>query len=54
MSENNILLEVKNLRKYFPIHKGVFGRRVTHLKAVDGIDLFIKEGETLGLSLIHI
>ena len=49
MSENNILLEVKNLRKYFPIHKGVFGRRVTHLKAVDGIDLFIKEGETLGL-----
>ena len=49
MSENNILLEVKNLRKYFPIHKGVFGRTVAHLKAVDGIDLFIKEGETLGL-----
>jgi len=49
LSENNILLEVKNLRKYFPIHKGVFGRTVAHLKAVDGIDLFIKEGETLGL-----
>lgn len=49
MSENNILLEVKNLKKYFPIHKGVFGRRVAHLKAVDGIDLFIREGETLGL-----
>jgi len=49
LSENNILLEVKNLRKYFPIHRGVFGRTVAHLKAVDGIDLFIREGETLGL-----
>ena len=49
MSTNNLLLEVKNLRKYFPVRKGIFQRAVAHVKAVDGIDLFIREGETLGL-----
>lgn len=49
MPSDNILLEVKNLKKYFPIHKGVFRRLVGHVKAVDGINFFIKEGETLGL-----
>ncbi|MCY4372809.1 MAG: ATP-binding cassette domain-containing protein, partial [Spirochaetaceae bacterium] len=43
------LLRVDELRKYFPIEKG-FLRRVTgHVKAVDRINLFINEGETLGL-----
>ena len=43
------LLQVDQLRKYFPIEKG-FLRRVTgHVKAVDRINLFINEGETLGL-----
>ncbi len=46
---NDTLLEVKNLKKFFPIRKGVFRRIVGHLKAVDGIDLFIRKGETLGL-----
>jgi oligopeptide/dipeptide ABC transporter ATP-binding protein len=46
---NDILLEVKNLKKYFPIRKGLFSRVVGHVKAVDGVDLFIKRGETLGL-----
>jgi ABC-type oligopeptide transport system ATPase subunit len=46
---DNTLLEVKNLKKYFPIHKGVFRRVVGHVKAVDGINFFIKEGETLSL-----
>jgi len=46
---DNILLEVKNLKKYFPVYKGVFRRAVAHIKAVDGINFFIKEGETLGL-----
>jgi oligopeptide/dipeptide ABC transporter ATP-binding protein len=46
---DNILLEVKNLKKYFPVRKGVLKRVVAHLKAVDGIDMYIKEGETLGL-----
>ena len=35
--------------KYFPVRKGVFRRTVAHVKAVDGIDMFIREGETLGL-----
>ena len=43
------LLEVKRLRKYFPIHKG-FSRRVTgYVRAVDDVSFSIMEGETLGL-----
>lgn len=41
------LLEVKDLRQYFPIHTGWF--RTTPLKAVDGVSFDIDEGETLGL-----
>ncbi len=44
-----ILLEVKNLKKYFPVRRGVFRRVVGHVKAVDDISFYIKEGETLGL-----
>ena len=44
-----ILLEVRNLKKYFPIHKGVFGSRKTHVQAVDDISFQIYKGETLGL-----
>lgn len=47
MSEN--LLEIKGLKKYFPIKKGIFSKTVGHVKAVDDIDLVIKKGETLGL-----
>jgi peptide/nickel transport system ATP-binding protein len=43
------LLEVRGLKKHFPIHGGLFGRVKGQVRAVDGIDLFIKEGETLGL-----
>jgi oligopeptide/dipeptide ABC transporter ATP-binding protein len=46
---NNILLEVENLKKYFPITKGIFSKVVNHVKAVDNISFHIKEGETLGL-----
>ena len=49
MPSDNILLEVKGLKKYFPVRKGVFRRTVAHVKAVDDIDMFIREGETLGL-----
>ncbi len=49
MSSDNVLLEVKHLKKYFPVRKGVFRRVVAHVKAVDDVDLFIREGETLGL-----
>jgi len=49
MAGENILLEVRHLKKYFPVRKGIFMRTVGHVKAVDDIDLFVKEGETLGL-----
>lgn len=43
------LLEVHNLKKHFPITKGFFRRTVGQVKAVDGIDLEVYAGETLGL-----
>jgi peptide/nickel transport system ATP-binding protein len=43
------LLEVRNLRKYFPIKRGFFSRTVGHVKAVDGVDFVVGHGETLGL-----
>ncbi|MGC8717771.1 MAG: ABC transporter ATP-binding protein [bacterium] len=46
---NNKLLEVKGLKKYFPIQKGFLRKVVGYVKAVDGVNLYIKEGETLGL-----
>lgn len=49
MPNDNILLEVNNLKKYYPIYKGIFRRITAYVKAVDGFNLFIKEGETLGL-----
>ncbi len=50
-SQNNakVLLRVEGLKKYFPIEKGLFRKVVGHLKAVDDVDLYINEGETLGL-----
>jgi oligopeptide/dipeptide ABC transporter ATP-binding protein len=48
-SSNNILLEVKNLKKYFPVRRGILKRVVAQVKAVDDIDMYIREGETLGL-----
>ena len=50
MTHNDILLEVKSLKKYFPVQKGILRRVAGQIKAVDGIDLYIKEGETLGLA----
>ena len=46
---DDMLLEVKGLKKHFPIHGGFLRRVVGQVKAVDGIDLYIKKGETLGL-----
>lgn len=43
------LIEVKGLKVYFPIKGGLLNRTVAHVKAVDGVDLFVKRGETLGL-----
>jgi oligopeptide transport system ATP-binding protein len=43
------LVEVKNLKKYFPIRKGIIGQRKSVVKAVDGVSFTINKGETLGL-----
>ncbi len=43
------LLEVKDLRKYFPIRKGILRQTIGHVKAVDGISFDVERGETLGL-----
>jgi peptide/nickel transport system ATP-binding protein len=43
------LLEVRNLRKFFPIVKGVFRKTVGQVRAVDDVSFAIEEGETLGL-----
>jgi oligopeptide/dipeptide ABC transporter ATP-binding protein len=43
------LLEVKNLKKYFPIKKGFLSRTMGQVRAVDGVSFTLKRGETLGL-----
>jgi len=47
--ETGTLLYVTGLKKYFPVRRGVFRRIVGWVKAVDEVDMFIPEGETLGL-----
>jgi peptide/nickel transport system ATP-binding protein len=49
MTQNKVLVEVRNLKMYFPIQKGFLRRVVGHVRAVDGVNFFIREGETLGL-----
>ena len=48
--DNDILIDVRGLKMYFPVTEGIMiTRTVAEVKAVDGIDFFIKKGETLGL-----
>jgi oligopeptide transport system ATP-binding protein len=47
MSE--LLLEVKGLKKYFPITGGLLGRKQGEVKAVDDVSFYVKKGETLGI-----
>ena len=50
MQQENVLLEVQNLVKYFPVTKGIFVQKhVADVKAVDDISFFIRPGETLGM-----
>ena len=46
---SNVLLQVKNLKKYFPIKNGLFSQVTGNVKAVDGVSLTIERGRTLGL-----
>jgi oligopeptide transport system ATP-binding protein len=47
--KDNVLVRLEEVKKYFPITRGVFQRRVGDIKAVDGITFDIYRGETLGL-----
>jgi len=49
MNTNGNLVEVRRLKKYFPIHSHLLFREMIFVQAVDGVDLFIRQGETLGL-----
>ena len=50
VKKGEVLLEVKNLKMYFPVTSGViFQRKIADIKAVDGVSFFIRRGETLGL-----
>jgi oligopeptide transport system ATP-binding protein len=49
VSSNGALVEVRHVKKYFPIRKGVLQREVARVHAVDDISFSVREGETLGL-----
>jgi peptide/nickel transport system ATP-binding protein/oligopeptide transport system ATP-binding protein len=49
IAKNDMLLEVNNLKKYFPIKGGILRRTVATVKAVDGVSFGVRRGETLGL-----
>jgi len=49
MNTNENILELRDLKMHFPIRQGFFQRVVNHVKAVDGVDLEVKKGETIGL-----
>ena len=48
-ASDEVLLDVRDLKKYFPVHRGILGRTVGHVKAVDGVSFQLRRGETLGL-----
>ena len=49
LSSKEVLLEVKSLKKYFPLKKTLFGKVQSWVKAVDDVSFVIRKGETLGL-----
>lgn len=49
MDKNEILIDIRDLKKYYPVHGGVFKKHIADVKALDGVNLKIKKGECLGL-----
>ncbi|MBN2501828.1 MAG: ATP-binding cassette domain-containing protein [Anaerolineales bacterium] len=47
--DSSIIMEVKGLKKYFPIKKGMMRREVGAVRAVDDVNFYVRDGETLGL-----
>ncbi len=48
-NDSSSLLEIRNLKKYFPLYGGIFRKTIGHIKAVDGISFSIKPGEIVGM-----
>lgn len=48
-THNGKFLEVKYLKKFFPIRSGLFGKTTGHVRAVDGVSFTVERGRTLGL-----
>lgn len=48
-SDSKILVAVKGVKKHFPIRKGLFNKQVGAVRALDGVDLTVYAGETIGL-----
>ncbi len=49
MANSEVVIEVENLKKYFPVKSGLLQRTVGHVRAVDGVSFQIKKGQTFGL-----
>ncbi|MBF9014278.1 ABC transporter ATP-binding protein [Oceanispirochaeta sp. M2] len=49
VKDKEVLLKLRGVKTYFPVKKGVFKHTVGHVKAVDGVDLDVYKGETIGL-----
>jgi len=49
MAEQEVVLAVRDLRKYFPVKRGLLARVRAHVKAVDGVSFTIRKGEVFGL-----
>ena len=48
-SQNSRIVDVTDMKMYFPVTRGLLRRKVADVKAVDGVSFFIRKGETLGL-----
>ena len=46
---DKVILDVKNLKMYFPVTRGLLRRKVADVKAIDGVSFKVRQGETLGL-----
>ena len=46
---DDVLLDARGVKKYFPVRRGLLRRTVAHVQAVDGVDLQVRRGETIGL-----
>ncbi len=47
--QNDVILEARQIKKYFPIHSGVLLKHTGNVRAVDGVSFTVRKGETLGL-----